>query len=199
MSSSEHSSPLRALGLEAAAVERLGAYLDVLALWSRRTNLTAARTPQERVTVLVAPILAGVPWLRPGRLLDVGSGNGSPGLVLALLAPELQVTLLEPRLRRWAFLREAARSLGRLDIEVRRERLEAHGGLPSETVTLRALALEASRVAAHVAEPGRVLVWGRPLAGLSPVLVEQLRTNDFQVYERVSRETGTAESPGRFT
>ena len=48
----------------------------------------------------------------PGSLIDVGSGNGSPGLVLALVRDDLEVTLLEPRARRWAFLREAARASG---------------------------------------------------------------------------------------
>lgn len=199
MSSGEHTAALRALGLEAAAVDPLSAYLDTLAHWSLRTNLTAARRPQERVELLVAPILEGLPWLRAGRLLDVGSGNGSPGLVLALLVPGLSVTLLEPRLKRWAFLREAARALGRPDIEVLRERLESHAGPPADTVTLRALTLEAGALAPHVGEHGRVLVWGRPLAGASPVLVERLRASDFQVYERVSRETGPADPPGSFT
>ena len=49
----------------------------------------------------------------PGALVDVGSGNGSPGLVLALLRDDLSVTLLEPRQKRWAFLREASRRAGR--------------------------------------------------------------------------------------
>ena len=63
-----------------------------------------------RVALLVAPVLPLADLLEPGELLDVGSGNGSPGLVLALLRPRLDVTLLEPRQRRWAFLREAARA-----------------------------------------------------------------------------------------
>jgi 16S rRNA (guanine527-N7)-methyltransferase len=199
LSSSAHAPALRALGLETAAVARLSAYLDVLAHWSSRTNLTAARNPTERVELLVAPILAGLPWLRPGRLLDVGSGNGSPGLVLALLVPELRVTLLEPRLKRWAFLREALRSLGRLDVEVLRERLEAYSGPPADTLTLRALTLEAGALASRVGERGRVLVWGRPLAGACPALVERLRGEDLQVYERVSRETEGGDGPRSFT
>ena len=111
-----------ALGLEPApARERLASYLDLLAAWGARVNLTGARTPGERVRVLVAPVLPAA-TLVVGRLLDIGSGNGSPGLVLALLRPELPVTLLEPRARRWAFLREAARAGGRPDVEVLRAR-----------------------------------------------------------------------------
>jgi 16S rRNA (guanine527-N7)-methyltransferase len=100
-------------------------------------------------------------WVGPGRLLDVGSGNGSPGLVVALLRPQLQVTLLEPRARRWAFLREAARTAGRPDVDVRRLRHDAYRGEPAETVTLRALALPLSALSRLVVEGGLVLVLGQ--------------------------------------
>ena len=92
---------------------RLAAYLDTLADWSRRTNLTGARTAAERVRLLVADVLPGAFLPEPGALIDVGSGNGSPGLVLALVRDDLEVTLLEPRTRRWAFLKEAARASAR--------------------------------------------------------------------------------------
>jgi len=106
---SEHREALEALGLGGQALSRLAAYLDTLAAWSPRVNLTGARTPSERVRLLVGDVLAAAPLPEAGRLVDVGSGNGSPGLVLALLRDDLEVTLLEPRARRWAFLREAAR------------------------------------------------------------------------------------------
>ena len=199
MSGDAHRAPLLALGLGRVSVQQLETYLGLLARWSRRTNLTAARSPDERVAVLVAPILAGRSFLRPGRLLDIGSGNGSPGLVLALLEPQLRVTLLEPRLRRWAFLREAARVLARLDLEIRRERLEDYRGPAADTVTLRALTLEAGQVAAQVGPSGRVLVWGRPLAGDTPELTRLVRSEELQVYERVSRETSGVSTAACFT
>jgi len=98
--------------------------------------------------------------LEPGLLLDIGSGNGSPGLVLAALRPDLPVTLLEPRQRRWAFLREAARVVGRADVEVRRARHDGYAGPPAQTVSLRALALPLPEIAPLVAPGGRVLIWG---------------------------------------
>jgi len=98
------------------------------------------------------------------RVLDIGSGNGSPGLVLALLRPELPVTLLEPRQRRWAFLREAARAGGRADIDVRRVRHDAYDGPPARTVTVRALRLSPSDLLSLVEPGGRLLAWG-PDAG----------------------------------
>jgi len=138
---SEHREALEALGLEGPALSRLAAYLDTLAAWSPRVNLTGARSAAERVRLLVGDVLAAGTLPPPGRLIDVGSGNGSPGLVLALLRDDLEVTLLEPRTRRWAFLREAARAAGRSRVRVLRLRHDAYPGPAARTVTLRALSL----------------------------------------------------------
>jgi 16S rRNA (guanine527-N7)-methyltransferase len=98
----------------------------------------------------------------------VGSGNGSPGLVLALLRPDLPATLLEPRAKRWAFLREVARATGRPDIEVLRQRHDTYRGPLAQSLTLRALRLPLADLAPLVREGGRVLVLGQspaPAAG----------------------------------
>ena len=124
-------------------------------------NLTGARTPADRAALLVGDVLPAVGLAGRGRLLDVGSGNGSPGLVLALLRPELEVTLLEPRQRRWAFLREAARAVGRPDVQVLRRRHDGYPGPPAHTVTIRGLVLPPSALAPLVEEGGRLLLFGR--------------------------------------
>ena len=111
--------------------------------------------------MLVGPALSLLPLLEPGPLLDVGSGNGSPGLVLALVRPELPATLLEPRARRWAFLREVARATGRSDIEVLRQRHDAYRGPRAQTLTLRALRLPLAELAPLVRQGGRVLLLGK--------------------------------------
>ena len=156
-----HRQALLRCGLEAASFPGLAAYLDLLAEWSARVNLTGAGSPEERVEILVASVLPLLPWLLPGRLLDLGSGNGSPGLVLALLRPDLKATLLEPRMRRWAFLKEAARAAGRPEIEILRLRHDAFTGEPAQTVTLRALALPLAELSGLVVPRGRVIVLGR--------------------------------------
>lgn len=163
---SEHRGPLEALGLAGPALPRLAAYLDTLAAWSPRVNLTGARTPAERVRVLVADVVAAAALPEPGRLIDVGSGNGSPGLVLALLRDDLEVTLLEPRARRWAFLREAARATGRGGIRVERRRHDGYLGPPAATLTLRGLALPLAELEPLVRPSGRLIVFGgRPGSG----------------------------------
>ena len=110
-------------------------------------------------------VLPAAPLADPGSLIDVGSGNGSPGLVFALVRDDLEVTLLEPRARRWAFLREAARAAGR-PVRVLRLRHDGYPGPPARTVTHRAVALPLAELATLVSPGGRVLVFGgRPRVG----------------------------------
>lgn len=86
-------------------------------------------------------------------VVDVGSGAGLPGLVLAVLRPDVRVTLVEPLLRRTTFLEEVVADLG-LDVEVVRGRADAlHGSRTFDVVTSRA-----------VAPLDRLLRWSVPLA-----------------------------------
>ena len=175
---SPHRPALEALGLEGPATDRLCLYLDILSAWSRRVNLTGVRSPAERVQRLVADVLAGVPLPAPGRLIDVGSGNGSPGLVFALLRDDLEVTLLEPRTRRWAFLREAARVCGAGCVRVERARHDQYTGPPAATVTLRALALPLVELLPLLAAGGRILVLGGRRLVASPFVLEREQAGD---------------------
>lgn len=102
----------------------LAQWLDLLAGWNARVDLTAARSSDELVDLMVADALvlaARVP--RDARVVDVGTGAGAPGLALALLRPDLDVTLVEPLAKRAAFLRTV---LGTLDLA--RVRLDARKG-----------------------------------------------------------------------
>jgi 16S rRNA (guanine527-N7)-methyltransferase len=87
-------------------------------------DLTAARSPDELVDLLLADALA-ICAARPGdareRWFDVGSGIGAPGIPLAVLSP-VTMKLIEPRSKRVAFLRTAVGALGRPDITVSRSR-----------------------------------------------------------------------------
>ncbi len=149
-------------GLPPVVRVRLIQYLDLVAAWSPRVNLTAARSPRERVEILLQDVVPGAS-LCEGRLLDIGSGNGSPGLVLAAFRPDEEVVLLEPRARRWAFLREAARTLGLSRVTVLRNRHDEYRG-QAETVSLRAVRLELADLVATVAPGGLVLGFGTRFA-----------------------------------
>ncbi len=174
---------------------RLALYLDTLASWSERVNLTGARTAEERVEVLVRPVLAALPRLPAGTLVDIGSGNGSPGLVLALVRDDLQATLLEPRARRWAFLREAARAAGARTVDVLRARHDEYQGPSARTVTMRGLRLPLAALAALVEPGGRLIVFGPPShrdGGETFLLEPPGPAGGFQSFLRrpdVSRET----------
>jgi 16S rRNA (guanine527-N7)-methyltransferase len=155
-----HARLVGALGLTPAVTRRLTRYLDLLAAWSARVNLTGLRTPEARVRVLVESVLPARDLPEPGELVDVGSGNGSPGLVLAAVREDLAVTLLEPRLKRWVFLRQAVREMG-LTATVLRERHDTYSGRPVRTLTLRALALPLGEIRPLVTPNGQILVFGR--------------------------------------
>lgn len=144
--------------------------------------------------VLIAAVLPALPLPEPGMLIDVGSGNGSPGLVLALLRRDLEVTLVEPRARRWAFLREAARVTVRPDVRVLRLRHDAYEGPPASTVTLRGLAVPLLELRRLLLPAGQVIVIGRqadPGPGFRHVAVEGLAggVSVFRPREGVPRET----------
>jgi 16S rRNA (guanine527-N7)-methyltransferase len=108
-------------------------WVELLCTWNARIDLTAARSGGELVDLLLADaaVLAeGVP--EGASLVDVGVGAGAPGLALALLRPDLRVTLCEPMTKRVSFLRTVVGSLGRTDVALvgkRGEELEGLGAV----------------------------------------------------------------------
>ena len=113
------------LDLQSCQVEQIVTYLDLLARWNEKINLTAIRDPEVCLTRHFGEslFLAKHAALR-GSLLDIGSGAGFPGLALKIAFPGIAVTLLEPVTKKRVFLKEAARACGFDKIEVRGERLE---------------------------------------------------------------------------
>jgi 16S rRNA (guanine527-N7)-methyltransferase len=146
---------------DVAARRRLDRYLACLCRWSPRINLTGAETDEAAFETLLRPVL-GSEGLLSGPVIDVGSGNGSPGLILAALRPDLRFTLLEPRAKRWAFLREATREMGIENVVVERRRSDEFQGEPAGTVTMRAVGLDPKALRALLQPTGCVLVFGGP-------------------------------------
>lgn len=133
---------LASLGLSTAGLaDRLLAYLALLDKWNRAFNLSAIRDPQEMVTRHLLDSLAILPWLPEGRLLDVGTGAGLPGLPLALAWPELEVVLLDSNGKKTRFLRQVRQELGIANVEVVDARVEAYvPPTPFDAITSRAFA-----------------------------------------------------------
>lgn len=108
---------------------QLGQLLRYVAMtmnWGRVANLTGASSAQVFAREQVLDCLAVVPHAGGGRLLDVGSGNGLPGVVLAIALPALSVTLLEPRAKRARFLTQVRIELALDNVEVICARVEDH-------------------------------------------------------------------------
>jgi 16S rRNA (guanine527-N7)-methyltransferase len=115
-------------------------YLDLVAAWNARIDLTAAKDAAELVDLSFADavaIFASGALAERVRWLDVGTGAGAPGLALSLLEPELAITLLEPMQKRVAFLRTAVGTLG-CRAEVARGRVEDHPDGAAEVAVSRA-------------------------------------------------------------
>lgn len=110
----------------------LAGYLQLLKKWNETIPLTSIQDDSEIVARHFGEsIFAGslLPMNR-GRLADVGSGAGFPGLPLKIAFPELQVTLLEPNNKKCAFLREVRSTLGLSNLEVVRSRYEDFNATP---------------------------------------------------------------------
>jgi 16S rRNA (guanine527-N7)-methyltransferase len=94
-------------------VSRIVSWLDLLASWNDKIDLTAARSADELVDLMLADAVVLARHAAPGAsIVDVGSGAGAPGLALGLLRPDLDVTLVEPLAKRVSFLRTVLGHLG---------------------------------------------------------------------------------------
>ncbi len=115
------------LGIEVAPEQQLQllAYLDLLQKWNRIYNLTAIRDPLKMVTHHLLDCLAITPYLWPKNWLDVGSGAGLPGLVLAITHPEWSFTLLDCNQKKTSFIQQAVIELGLQNVHVNCLRVEA--------------------------------------------------------------------------
>lgn len=141
----------RALGLDldAAQLHKLLAYMDLLQKWNRVYNLTAVREPMQMLHHHLLDSLAVVgPLLRElrahghatgARVLDVGSGGGLPGVVIAICCPDVQVTCVDAVAKKAAFVRQVAASLGQGNLHADHARVEQLPGC-FELVCARAFA-----------------------------------------------------------
>jgi 16S rRNA (guanine527-N7)-methyltransferase len=156
-----------ALELEKAGVEledhsALVEYLELLHHWGRRINLTARPDPQIVARRLLPDSLTLAANLDRGirTAVDVGSGSGILGLVLALCRPRLQLLLVEPNTRRCSFLRTAVHELGLHQVTLLEDRLEHTELLPRDLACSRATwpPAEWLRRGANLIAPGGVVV-----------------------------------------
>ncbi|WP_029147647.1 16S rRNA (guanine(527)-N(7))-methyltransferase RsmG [Methylophilus sp. 5] len=121
---------VEALGLQSvvtvAMQEQCLAYLALLQKWNKVYNLTAVRDPQEMLVLHLLDSLSVLPYIAPGNLLDVGSGGGLPGLVVAITRPDVQVTTIDTVQKKAIFMRQVKAELGLSNSTVVHGRVEAY-------------------------------------------------------------------------
>lgn len=178
------------VSIDPSLAEALAAYYHLLEFWNQKINLTAfslSDAPDEAIDrLLIEPLVAarhlrgsgghghGHPMLgaRP-RMLDIGSGGGSPAIPLKLAVPSLNLLMVESKTRKSAFLREAVRALNLADTTVETARAEELLTRPElhesqDLVTVRAVRIEQkllTNVQAFLRQGGRILLF-RASAGV---------------------------------
>lgn len=106
------------------AQKKLLDYLALLVKWNKVYNLTAIRDPRQMVIQHLLDSLAIIPHINGERWLDVGSGAGLPGIVLAVMRPDWHVTLLDSNSKKTGFLQQVVIELGLSNVQVQCARVE---------------------------------------------------------------------------
>lgn len=136
-------------------------YLRLLQKWNRVYNLTAVHDPREMVTRHLLDSLAMTSHM-VGRVVDVGTGAGLPGIPLALVLPQLHFVLVDSNAKKTRFVVQAVSELGLSNVDVVCERVEALKPLQAfDTLIARAFApiADVLAVSSHLcAEHGRILI-----------------------------------------
>lgn len=134
-----------------AQISALTRYLDLLQHWNATYNLTAVRDRAAMITQHLADCLAVISPLQrragQGRLLDVGSGGGLPGVVIAILLPGWDVTCVDAVAKKAAFVRQAAGVLALPNLHAIHKRVENLPAPPFDVIISRAFASLADFVA----------------------------------------------------
>jgi 16S rRNA (guanine527-N7)-methyltransferase len=145
-------------------LDNISMYIDMLLKWNARINLTAVREPEEIVRRHFGESLFAAQNIFPtsgkkdelSRVLDIGSGAGFPGLPIKIWWPQVRVTLIESNQKKATFLREVARALTLMEVDVVTTRAENYTEF-GDVVTLRAVErfeMAVPIAAKHVAPQG---------------------------------------------
>jgi 16S rRNA (guanine527-N7)-methyltransferase len=177
------------IDLPPAVQEKLLAYVALLYKWNKTYSLTALREQEKAISHHLLDSLAVLSYVPAGRLLDVGSGGGMPGIPLAIARPDLRVTLLDSNSKKAAFLQQATIELVLPNISVHCGRVEQYHPLFGfSAITARAFSELADFVglSRHLLEPGgRWLamkgVWPHDEIGRLPADVQVAAVHRLQV------------------
>jgi 16S rRNA (guanine527-N7)-methyltransferase len=160
---------LAGVSVPARLAGELARYLKLLFRWNERMNLTGLTDDDAGIDRLLVEPLVATGWLSVGplRLVDIGSGGGSPAVPMRLVRPDVRLQMVESKGRKAAFLREAVRHLALTGARVESRRYEelAAGlgeGDRADVVTVRAVRVDEvgfRALAALLAEDGRLFLF----------------------------------------
>jgi 16S rRNA (guanine527-N7)-methyltransferase len=140
------------ISLDTQLTSKLATYFELLAIWNGKINLTGfdlSDPTSEAIDKLFVEPLIAARYIRPTvtRMIDIGSGGGSPAIPMLLAHPRLQILLVEAKIRKSVFLKEALRGLGVASGEVATARFEELLSRPDlheahDLLTIRAVRIE---------------------------------------------------------
>ena len=143
----ENLRPVLESGLDALCIkltkeqqDKIINYLIILSKWNSVYNLTAIRDPKEMMTHHVLDSLSAVPaFTEAQNVLDVGSGGGLPGMILAICYPDKKISMIDTVSKKTAFLNQAKAELGLNNVTVYSARVESlQVNQPFDVITSRA-------------------------------------------------------------
>ena len=148
-------------GVRDVQLDVLLGYLRLLKRWNATYNLTSVREPEQMLTQHLADCLAVIEplgrRLDTGRLLDVGSGGGLPGVVIAIMRPSIDVTCVDSVGKKAAFVQQVAGELRLRNLRAEHTRVEQLKAAPFDVIASRAFASLADFTALtrqHLAQSG---------------------------------------------
>lgn len=151
-------------GISRKQCDKIAKYIDLLTLWNRKISLTSIIETDEILRFHFGESIFALRFcdLSQGRLADVGSGAGFPGLAIKILCPDLDVILIEPNLKKCAFLAEVARTIDLKLVQIISKPFE-ESGIPANSlqfVTSRA-----------ISQTPALLSWSRSALALGGLII----------------------------
>ncbi len=160
------SSALLKLKLESSPTDKLIEYVKMLEKWNKTYNITAIRDLKQMVILHLIDSASVYRYLKGNSIIDVGTGGGIPGIILAILNPNLNLTLLDTSQKKTRFLRFAKRQLKLANVTVVCERVEKYQAKKPYDVVISRAFTEVSnflKLAGHLcASSGQMLAMKGP-------------------------------------
>lgn len=173
------------VALSDSQAAQLLAYMALLNKWNKAYNLTAVRDPDEMVSRHLLDSLSVLPFVGAGRWLDVGSGGGMPGVILAIMLPDNEFTLLDSNGKKTRFLTQVKMELGLDNLQVVNSRVEAFSpDRPFDGIVSRAFSSLAdfTELTRHLSTPQTRWL---AMKGLYPQDELQALADDFRVQRSI--------------